>query len=129
MSINLLKRITREAKRLKKRHPNRNYRSLQREAANKLKKKKPARRKKSARKKATRHRKSVVRRIRAAHRREGKLISSLGSVASHIGTAKKILYDQIGRAEGRKFAAKKKSAKRKIGKAITRMKARYRKLC
>jgi hypothetical protein len=51
------------------------------------------------------------------------------SAAHHIGKAKLKIGEAIARAELRKFQAKKKSLKNKIGKGITALKAKYRKLC
>lgn len=84
---------------------------------------------KTRRKRATAKRKRVIKKIHRLHKAEGKAIQSLGSVSHHIGRAKQQLIDQIARAEAKKFAAAKKTTKRKIQKRITHMKARYRKLC
>lgn len=51
------------------------------------------------------------------------------SAAHHIGKAKLKIGEAIARAELRKFQAKKKSLKNKIGRSITALKAKYRKLC
>ena len=51
------------------------------------------------------------------------------SAAHHIGKAKQKIGHEIANAELKKFQAKKKSLKNKIGKRITALKSRYRKLC
>jgi hypothetical protein len=74
-------------------------------------------------------RKSVIRKVKAYHAAEGRAIKSLGSVSHHMAQAKSQLKEQIGWAEAQKFAASKKSTKRKIGKRIAALKSQYRKFC
>jgi|HubBroStandDraft_4_1064222.scaffolds.fasta_scaffold194481_2 hypothetical protein len=83
----------------------------------------------ATRKRSSSTRRKTLRRVHSLHAAEGRAIKSLGSVASHVSAAKKQLEHQIGKAETRRFTATKKSTKRKIGKQIARLKARFRKLC
>jgi hypothetical protein len=84
---------------------------------------------KTRRKKATVKRKRTVKKIRRLHKAEGRAIRSLGTVSHHIAKAKAQLKEQIGWGEAQKFAATKKTSKRKIGKKIAELKSKYRKLC
>jgi hypothetical protein len=74
-------------------------------------------------------RSSTVKRVKRLHAAEGRAIKSLGSVSSHMAMAKHQLKEQIGWGEAQRFAANKKSTKRKIGKRIAALKSKYRKLC
>lgn len=121
-----------EAKKIRSMHPSWTWKKCVREGAKRVKgkhhkvagtkrrrvhhKKKPVRRK-------------TVTRIRKLHAAEGRAIHSLGSVSSHVSSAKKILEHEIGKLEAQKYIAKKKSTKRKIGKRIAAKKSKYRKLC
>jgi hypothetical protein len=54
---------------------------------------------------------------------------TIGTVASHVSKAKKMIADKIGIAETQKFKAPKKMQKRKIAKRISKLKTQFRKLC
>jgi hypothetical protein len=77
----------------------------------------------------TKSRAAAIRKVRHLHAAEGNALKSLGSIASHIGNAKKVIEQQIAAAEVRHFKAKTKTAKRKIAKHIAKLKTKYRKLC
>jgi hypothetical protein len=51
------------------------------------------------------------------------------STSQHIAHAKSQLLEQIGWAEAQKYSAKTKRAKRKIGKKVSALKSKFRKLC
>jgi hypothetical protein len=72
---------------------------------------------------------TTVKRVKRLHAAEGRAIKSLGSVSSHMAMARNQLKEQIGWGEAQRFAANKKSTKRKIGKRIAALKSKYRKLC
>lgn len=100
-------------------------------------------------------RKKIVRKLKKLHNQEGRVIRRLGgtlsagasagimgvrstfqaaaigrlTTAQHISHAKEKIAQEIGRAEMAKFRAKTKTAKRKISKRISALKARFRKLC
>lgn len=78
---------------------------------------------------APKKRRAAVRKIKKFHAAEGRAIKSLGSVSSHLSSAKKMLEHEIGKLEVQRYKAKKKSVKRKIGKRIAAKKSKYRKLC
>jgi hypothetical protein len=73
---------------------------------------------------------SAVRKLRTAHRKEGEIIRSLGSVSvsTALSHARNKLKEEIGWMEAAKFSAPKKSTKRKIAKRIAEKKALYNKL-
>jgi hypothetical protein len=73
--------------------------------------------------------KSTIKKIKKYHAAEGRAIKSLGSVAFHVSHAKSQLLEQIGWAEAQKYSAKTKTAKRKIGKKLSALKSKFRKLC
>lgn len=122
---NVLKQITTKAKKIYKRGGTWKAAIKKAGAAFRAKKKRaPAKR----RKKAV-ARKRIIHRVKKLHSAEGRAIKSLGSVSSHLAAARSQLKEQIGWAEAQKFAANKKSAKRKISKHIARLKTQFRKLC
>jgi hypothetical protein len=125
------KAITAKAKKLRKAHPSMTWISAIREASRKLKRKPKAQKRKrvSGVEKRRPSRSKTIRRIKKFHSAEGKAIKSLGSVASHLGHAKKIIEHEIGKLETQKFKATKKSTKRKISKRIAAKKSQFRKLC
>jgi hypothetical protein len=98
------------------------YRGKRRKSPAKKRKVGSAPKKKSARKK-------IVRRVKALHKAEGRAIKSLGSVSSHLTSAKRLITNKIGEEETKKFKAKKEGAKKKIAKRIAELKSRYRKIC
>lgn len=132
---NIIAQISREAKRIRKRHPSIKWQSAIKEASRKLKGKKrsPAKRKTTRRKvsgvKSIRRR-AVVRKIKRAHRHEGKLISKLGSVtvAQSVSQTKEIIRERIGWMEASKLSAKTAKSKRGIQKRINELKKIYRQL-
>jgi hypothetical protein len=79
-------------------------------------------------KRTTAKRKAVIKRVKAYHRKEGHALRSLGAVRSHVTKAKHALEKVIGDLEVRRFKAKRKAHKRKIGKQITAKKGLYRRL-
>jgi hypothetical protein len=131
----ILKKLTSEAKRIRAREGG-SWKAAVKKAGAKYRAGKLGRVKTHHKKPSGKRRKSIISKARKfhaaegrAHAKEGRELKSLGSVASHIGHAKSQLKDQIGWAEAMRFAAPKKSTKRKIGKRIAALKAQYRKLC
>lgn len=128
MASNTLKKITARAKQLYKKGGT--WRGAIKKAGAEYRGgKKMSGTKKRKRAKTPKKRRAVVRRVKRLHKAEGRAIRSLGSVASHVSSAKRILETEIGRLETQKFTAKKKSTKKKIGKRIAEKKSRFRKLC
>lgn len=124
MSVTILKRITTEAKKIRKRHPNMKWVDAVKQAGRKIKK--PVR--KSAKKSAI---KKPVRAIakRSAPRRVNPIRNNSHKTAAHyVAQARAILLHDLGSAEARKFVATTKSAKRKIQKYINDKKSKIRKL-
>lgn len=133
--------ITTEAKRLRREFPKRysTWREYVKQAsaiyASKHKGKSPIGHKHKrktvsgmATKKHSRRRSSALKRARSFHRKEGAALRSLGAVRSHVSKAAKHLEKVIGDLEVRRFKAKKKSIKKKIGKQIREKKSMYRRL-
>lgn len=130
MAHSHLRAITTKAKKIRKAHPSMKWTSAIKEASRLLKRKSPARKKRrvgSVKKKSVRRK--AVARVKKFHAAEGRALRSLGSVASHMSHAKKLLEHEIGKLESQKFVAKKKSTKRKISRRIAEKKSRFRKLC
>lgn len=121
----ILKRITTEAKRIRRIHPKLKWIDAVRQASKKLKgkavKKKTAPRK-TARKKAA-VKKSVVKRSSPKVHRLTK------TAGQYMAAARKVLIEDLGKAEARKFVATTKTAKRKIQKSINEKKVKLRKIC
>jgi hypothetical protein len=123
-----MKAAAAKARKIRKAHPSMKWNNAMSQAMKSLshkgKRKKvgAAPRKKSARKK-------TVRKIKKLHAAEGRAIRSLGSVASHVSSAKKLLTHEIGKLEAAKFTAAKKVTKRKLAKRIAVKKSQFRKLC
>lgn len=123
MSVATLKRITAEAKRIRKKHPNTKWVNAVKQASKKLKGKTPKR--KPAAKKTVRKvgRKLATRRKSVSDPRHTK------TAAHYLAAARAVLIEDLGKAEARKFVATTKTAKRKIQKAINMKKAKLRKVC
>lgn len=126
--MNALNWITREAKRLRRKYPRRfkEWRQYVAQAsaiyAKKHKGRSPVgKKKKRAKVGAAKYRKLKV-------GSPVKVVHILGSVQHHIGSAKKLLEDQIGSLEVRRFKATKSSHRKKIAKQIQEKKSKYRKL-
>jgi hypothetical protein len=126
-----LKAAAVKAKKIRKAHPSMKWNNAMAQAMRSMsgKSKTKKRRVGSTRPKKKAARKSIIRRVKILHKAEGRAIKALGSVASHVSRAKKILEHEIGKLETRKFVAKKKSVKRKIAKVIAMKKSKFRKLC
>lgn len=131
--------ITTEAKRLRREFPKRfaTWREYVAQAsaiyASKHKGKSPVGHKHKRKKvsgMATRHKRkrTALARAKAYHRKEGAALRSLGAVRSHVSKATKHLEKVIGELEVRRFKAKKKALKKKIGKQIREKKTMYRHL-
>lgn len=131
MAHSHLRAITAKAKKIRKAHPSMKWTSAIKEASRLLKRKSPVKKRRvgSVRKKRPAARKKIIRRVRSLHKAEGRAIKSLGSVASHMSHAKKIIEHEIGKLETQKFKATKKTTKRKIAKRIALKKSMFRKLC
>lgn len=52
----------------------------------------------------------------------------IGTISGHISAAKKLLFEKICRAEGRKMLATTKTEKRKVGKELLQLSRQYKKL-
>lgn len=125
-----MKAAAAKARKIRKAHPSMKWNNAMSQAMKSLSKKsKPKKRRvgSAPRKKAAR--KKTVRKIKTLHAAEGRAIRSLGSVASHVSSAKKLLTHEIGKLEAAKFTAAKKVTKRKISKRIAIKKSQFRKLC
>jgi hypothetical protein len=129
MAHSHLKAITAKAKKIRSAHPAMKWTSAIKEAARLLKKKSSPRKKRVGSVRKGPARKKIVRRVKRLHKAEGRAIKSLGSVASHVSHAKKIIEHEIGKLETQKFKATKKLTKRKIAKRIALKKSQFRKLC
>jgi len=144
--MNALAWITKEAKRLKRLYPNRFKKWTEYVAqasaiySKKHKGRSPVGHKKSSMAKKTVRRKAAPRRRKVSgsgiataskshtdHNRQRTYIS-IGSVNKDKARARHKLEQLIGQKEVKRFTAKKKAAKRKLGKQITKLKADYRKL-
>jgi len=128
MAHSHLRAITTKAKKIRKAHPNMKWTSAIKEASRLLKKAPKKRRVGSVKKKSAK-RTSTIKRVKRLHKAEGNAIRSLGSVASHVSSAKRIIENEIGKLETQKFKAVKKSVKKKISKRIAAKKSQFRKLC
>jgi hypothetical protein len=129
MATNTLKKITSRAKQLRKKRPGISWKSAVKSAGLEYRQGKigKAKRKASPKKKTPAKRK----RVGAAKKKtttQKKVEISVGTVAGHMGAAKKMLLDDIGRKDAQIFAATKKSVKNKLRKQLTKLKAQYRRV-
>lgn len=124
-----LKAAATKARKIRKAHPSMKWNNAMSQAMKSMSKKSHSKKRRvgSVRKKSAR--KKNVRRIKTLHAAEGRAIRSLGSVSSHLSSAKKLIEHKIGKLETQKFVAKKKTTKRKIAKRIAEAKTQFRKLC
>jgi|SRR5882672_3278759 len=132
MSTTTLKKITTRAKQIRKKQPGISWRSAVKKAGaeyrgGKIRKTRKARKTRPARKKKAVPRKRV-KATKKAPRSRVKIRVSSGTVSGHMGAAKKMLLDDIGRKDAQIFAATKKIVKRKLQKQLNKMKQQYRKL-
>jgi hypothetical protein len=131
--MSALAKINARVKQLAKKHPGTKRVTLQRQAGREYREGKLGRVSgakkrvsgkvlgKSKRRKSTR-RKTTVTSVRV------KSVGKVGSVASHMSMAKKLLKEQIGWAEASRFTAVKAKSKRELAKRIAKLKTEYRKL-
>jgi len=126
----ILKKITAEAKRIRRIHPKLKWIDAVRQASKKLKgktvKKKTARKKSAVRKSARPAARVKVTRVKVAR---VKAARPTKTAAHYMSQARKVLIEDLGKAEARKFIATTKTAKRKIQKTINEKKSRLRKVC
>ena len=132
----VLKKITAEAKRIRKKNPRLSWKSAVKQAGAKYRgaaKKKTATRKPTVKKKAAK--KSAATK-RATTRRKvsgytsafgGAMVAGINESSALAMLKKKYLHD-IGNLESRKYVAKTKTEKRKIQKKISEIKAKFRKI-
>lgn len=123
----VLKKITAEAKRIRKANPRVTWKGAIKQAGAKYRataKKKASRpvAKKAAKKKTT------VRRVSGFNSAFGGAMVAGISESSALSILKRKYLDGIGVLESRKYAAKTKVEKRSLQKKITELKAKYRKL-
>lgn len=122
----LLKRITNRAKEIRRRSGG-SWKAALKKAGSEFKgmKSTPAKRRSVTRKKVR-----GVATVSKSHVDKNKITNNfqIGSVASHISAAKKLIADKIADKERLKFLARLKSDKRRIGKEISELKKQYRKL-
>lgn len=128
-----LKWITGQAKHYRRAHPSMTWKHAIKKASMDYRSKHKTPKRKVARSLKVKYggrtkAKNAVKRLKRLHRAEGKAMKAIGTVSAHLSSARKQLKEQIGWAEAQKFAAQKKSAKRKISKHITKLKIQYRKL-
>lgn len=121
MSATVLKKITAEAKRIRKKSPRTSWQSAVKQAGKKYRSGKVSGTKKKVAKKAVR--KKSVGRVQIHQDAFGK-----SSISGVMGSAKKILLTDIGRLEAKKFAAKGVREKKQIAKKIQEKKKLYRKM-
>lgn len=126
---NIISRISKRAKAIRRIHPSKKWQDCIKQASREIKSGSP---KKSPRKKVSgvksKTRKKAVRKLAAAHKREGKIIRSLGSVSSHVSQAKKILKDEIAWNQASILTAKSAKTKRNLRKMVAKKLSLYRKL-
>jgi hypothetical protein len=118
----ILKKITAEAKRIRKAHPNMKWHSALKDAAKHIKSGAKTVVKKSAVKKSA-VKKSAVK--KSAHKIA--LVTPDLSIGSVISTGKKLMLHKLGVLEAKKYATKLKRDKSKISKEITEVKKTLRK--
>lgn len=139
-----LQKITAKAKQLRKQHPNMKWTSLIKMAAKKVKpaaKKRSAPKKRKARvgaykvieKRESRSAKpSAVYRVNRTKKGTVKSVNRVAgvpnTVAGMMGAARRILVEEVGRLEARKFIATTKRDKGKIQKIISQKKSQLRRL-
>jgi|SRR5882672_1542842 len=139
MATNTLKKITIRAKQLRKKRPGISWKSAVKSAGleyrqGKIGKTRKTRRIAPKKKKTTKRKRmgsdgQVTRSKTHTDYNRNKVNIAVGGTASgHMGAAKKILLEDIGRKEAQKFAAKKKSVKNKIQKTVSELKRRYNRL-
>lgn len=133
MASTTLEKITTRAKSIRRGKPGMSWKSAVKKAGleyrqgriGKAKKKRSAPKKK--RKKISGNGQTTKSRTHTDYNRN-KVNISVGSVSAHMGAAKKILLADIGKKEAQKFAASKKSAKKKIQQSITKLKRQFRRV-
>lgn len=122
MSATILKKITAEAKRIRKQSPRTSWKSAVKQAGAKYRKTAKSAKRPVSKKSATKK------------KRVGDAVSSFGSamVAGvkkfSMATVRAQVLSEIGRLEAKKFAAKKVTEKRAIQKKLTEKKRLYKKL-
>lgn len=122
MSATTLKKITTEAKRIRKEHPGKSWKAAVKEAGRKYRSGKKKR-------SSPKRRSSISAVARPARKKRSvKVHRSKKTASQHLSEAKKLLVEKIGDSEARKFVAKTKRAKRKISKTISALKSKVRKL-
>jgi hypothetical protein len=131
--MNPLKQITAEAKRLKKKFPKRFSKWTdyikQASAIYKGKHKiKPVAKKRRVGSVQSKSRKVAVSKVKKLHRKEGKAIRALGSIATTKNHLKKQLKERLSWGMLQQYTAKSKTAKRKIGKKLLEYKRQLRNL-
>ena len=123
----ILKKITAEAKRIRKAHPNMKWHSALKDAAKHIKSGAKTIVKKSAVKKSA-VKKLVVK--KSAVKKSARKIAAITpdlSIGSVISTGKKLMLHKLGVLEAKKYATKLKRDKNKISKEITEVKKTLRK--
>ena len=136
MSSATLKKITTRAKQLRKKRPGISWKTAVKSAGleyrqgkmGKTRKARPAKKKKAVKRKRMGSGGQVTRSRTHTDYNRNKVNIAVGSVSHHMGAAKKMLLEDIGKKEAQKFAATKKSVRNKIQRGITELKRRYRKV-
>lgn len=145
MATSALKKITTEAKSIRRKHPNMTWKAAIKKAGAAYRAKaKPAKRKVGAAKKKTapkkravgaykviqkgESRKSPAKKVYRQVRSKSGKFKSMQTVGGMINSAKKMLVVDLGKLEAKKFMAKLKRDKTKLQKLITSKKAQLRRL-
>ena len=123
-----LKKITAAAKAIRRKHPNKKWTDCIKQASKQVKLGAVKYIEKGETKKTPATKVYRVQRKKAGTFNGYKKVAGPGTISGHVSSAKGLLVDAIAKLEARRFTAKKKSDKRRIGKDITALKVRYRKL-
>jgi hypothetical protein len=124
----ILKKITAEAKRIRKAHPNMKWHSALKDAAKNIKSGAKTVVKKSAAVKKSAVKKLVVK--KSAVKKSARKIAAVTpdlSIGSVMSTGKKLMLHKLGVLEAKKYATKLKRDKNKISKEIIEVKKTLRK--
>ncbi len=136
MASNTLKKITTRAKQLRKKRPGISWKSAVKSAGleyrqgkmRKAKRKAAPKKRKPVKKRKVGSGGQVTRSRTHTDYNRNKVNIAVGTVAGHMGAAKKMLLDKIGKKESKIFAATKKPLKNKLRKQLANLKAQFRRV-
>lgn len=131
----VLKKITTEAKKIRKKNPRISWKSAVKQAGAKYRKSAPKKKETRSAPKKTVRRSSVKKKATTTRRKVSGYNSAFGaamvagvSESSALAMLKRKYLHDIGVLEARKYAATRKADKNKISKKISELKAKYRKI-